>query len=129
MHRPRLLIAAAVALALAGCGKSDATGPVAGLLTVTLSTSTPNTGALMFTVSGGQIDGVNAAGYQTYQTTLSTSSRRIILTGNIAAGTVVQLQVPDIAKASNYTARVEQAADRTTYQPLTGGYSLTIGSQ
>ncbi len=129
MKSLRAVALAGLAVALAGCGKSDGTGPVAGLLTVTLSTSSANTGALMFTVSGGPIDAVNATGYRTYQTAVNSTSRRIILTGDIGAGTVVQLQVPDINQAASYTAQVEQAADRTTYLPLAGGYSLSVQRQ
>lgn len=130
-------LVAALALggaALTACGGKDGGGPTpeAGLLTVTLTSAASAPGAILFTVSGGKIDAVTASGYTTYQTQLSSSSRRILLTGNIAAGTLVQIQVPDINKASSYSAVVQQVSARSTdpvpyAQESVGGFVVTVG--
>lgn len=127
-----------VVLALAGaglsaCGGGDKSGPSAepGLLTVTLTNAASAPGAIMFTVSGGTIDAVTASGYTTYQTSLSATSRRVLLTGNITAGDLLQIQVPDVNKASSYVATVQQVSARSTApapysQQATNGFVITV---
>jgi hypothetical protein len=119
--------------ALTACGGNDGggPGPVPGLLTVSLTGASSAAGALMFTISGGKIDAVSAAGYHTYQSTISPTSRRVMLTGNISAGTLVQIQVPDVAKASSYSVSILQVAARATspvpYQQLaTAGFPVSV---
>ncbi len=123
-----------VALALAGvaltaCGGGDHGGgndPQAGLLTVTLTNAASGPGAIMFTVTGGQIDAVTAGTYATYESALSMNSRKILLTGNIVAGTLVHLEVPDISKASSYVATVNQVSARAA-APVPYGQQPTNG--
>jgi hypothetical protein len=120
-----------VVLTACGGDKGGGTQPQAGLLTVTLINAASAPGALMFTISGGEIDAVTAGSYATYQTSLSSTSRRILLTGNIVAGTLVQIQVPDVAKASNYVATVNQVAARSSSpvpygQQPTNGFVITV---
>lgn len=121
-------------VALTACGGDSGGGPSpqAGLLTVTLTTAASTPGAILFTVSGGQIDAVTASGYTTYQTVLGNNSRRVMVTGNITAGTLVQIQVPDVSKASSYVASVQQVSARGSAaapyaQQPTGGFTLAVG--
>jgi hypothetical protein len=120
---------------LVSCGGGDGGGtgpPVPGLLEVTLATAPTGPGAIMFTVSGGPIDAVTAAGYTTYQSTTTSNSRKVLLTGDITAGTLIEIQVPDISKVNNYVGTVLQVAARGTaavpYQQL-GIASYTIDVQ
>lgn len=129
-------------LALAGlgfvaCGGGDGGGngnnPTPGNLTVSLTTAPSAPGAVMFTVSGGTINSVTVSGtYHKYETTLGTTSRRVLVTGNIISGALVTIAVPDIGKAAQYSATINQIAARSTavtpYQQLAAG-AFTIAVQ
>lgn len=113
-------------------GDGGGPNPVPGLLTVTLATAATPPGAILFTISGGEIQGVTATGYPTYQAALSSTSRKVLLTGSITAGTLVQIQVPDVNQADDYVASVLQVSARGTaavpYQQLgVPGFSITVG--
>ena len=101
---------------LAACGGGDGPGPdpspVPGSLDVVLTNAPVAPGAIMFAVSGGQITGVTSS-YTMYQSTTATNSRKIMLTGILVAGTVVQIQVPDVAAVDNYVVQVLQVAARS----------------
>lgn len=127
-------ILALVGLGVSSCGGDGGTGnnPTPGNLTVMLVTAPAAPGAVMFTVSGGQITGVTASGgYTKYETTLSQSSRRIMLTGNIVAGALVTIAVPDINKVGQYGVTINQVAGRGTdpspYAQLgAGGFGIDV---
>lgn len=113
MHmRSRLL---AVALAgVMGCGGGDGGGgpnPTPGTLDVVLTTITSTPGAILFTVSGGPITGVSS-GYTMYEVSTAPNSRKVLLTGDIVGGTLVQIQVDDVGAADNYVVQVLQVAAR-----------------
>lgn len=124
-------------LALAGagltaCGGGDGGGPnpTSGSLDVVLTSAPIAPGAIMFTISGGQIDGVTS-NFTMYQTATATNSRKVLLTGPIVAGTVVQIEVPDIDAVDNYVVQVLQVAARSTavnpYQNLgTGSFQMDV---
>jgi len=136
--RTRILLGT---LALAGLGLSACGGggdggnghnPTPGNLTVSLVSAPSAPGAVLFTVSGGAINSVAVSGtYHEYETTLSPTSRKVLLTGNIIAGALVSIAVPDINKASQYSATMSQVSARsgavTPYQQLaTAGFGLTV---
>lgn len=126
-------------LALAGAGLTACGGggdggggpnPTPGSLDVVLTTAPSAPGAIMFTVSGGQIDGVTTS-YSGYEFATATNSRKVLVTGDLVAGTVVQIQVPDVANVDNYVVQVLQVAARSTaaipYQNLpTGGFTFDV---
>ena len=122
-------------LGLSACGGGDGgngNNPTPGNLTVVLTTAASAPGAIMFTVSGGTINGVTASGtYHKYETTLSGTSRKVLLTGNIISGNLVTIAVPDIGKASQYSATTNQVSARSTaatpYQQLAaGGFTIDV---
>lgn len=118
MRTPTLLLVFALAGAgLTACGGGGDGGggpnPTPGTLDVLLTAAPAAPGAIMFTVSGGQITDVNSS-YTMYQSNTATNSRKILLTGNLIAGTVVQIDVPDVAKVDNYVVQVLQVAARAT---------------
>jgi hypothetical protein len=126
--RPRVLLAAMLVVACSG----DSTAPVAGTLKVSLTT--PNSGldgAAIIVISGPAVPtSVSAAaGLTLWGAPLTTPTGKVILTGTLATGPVLTLQVEDINKVSQYHATLQQVADSTPpYElrtPLTG-YSLTI---
>jgi len=99
---------------LSGCSE-QASGPVATTLQVSLSTPYTDDGALLFTVTGGQVDSVEAAGYTIYTSRPDATTLQVILTGNLSPGNVAQLQIADERLASQYSASVNQVAARATY--------------
>ena len=120
-----------VALALGGAGScsSDAgTGPVAGVLTISLAT--PNggaDGAIQFRFTGpvAPTSVTAAPGLLVFSQPL-TMVTRVAVTGTLTSGAVVTIGVADTRKASQYAATIEAvAASDFQLRPLTG-YSLTI---
>ena len=115
------------AILTAACGSSDS-GPVAGTLQVSLASPNTDDGALMLQVTG-DIDSVTApAGLTLYQSAPSATVVRAIVTGTLASGgNVLTLHVPDVGKASSYSAQVLQATASGTYaQRAVDGYSLQV---
>ena len=120
-----------VALALGGAGScsSDAgTGPVAGVLTVSLTT--PNAGsdgAIQFRFTGplAPMSITAAPGLRVFSQPL-TMVTRLAVTGTLTNGAVVTIGVADTRKLSQYAATIEVVAGSDfQLRPLTG-YSLTI---
>jgi hypothetical protein len=102
-------------------------GATPGTLTVRLTS--PNTdGAILFTVSGPAVlrSATAVPGLRLFAEPLATVNR-FAVTGPVASGTVVMIEVPDISRASAYTATIQQVA-ATNYQlrPSLVGYSLTV---
>ena len=119
-----------VLLAAVGCGGGDGgtVGPTAGVFKVVLTTPNADDGALLLTVAGGPVTAVEpAAQYQVLTAQPDSLTTRVLVTGNIAAGEVLRLQVPDTRRLSAYRASLAQAASRATFaqQALTS-YSLAI---
>ena len=102
-------------LVVAACGKSP-TGPVGGEFTVSFSSGTNSDGALLLLITG-PVNSVQAlSGYQMSSATAGANRTRVVITGNLIAGDVVTLSVPDTSAAlGTYSATVEAAADRSTY--------------
>jgi hypothetical protein len=127
------------AFALAGAGLTACSGggdggggpnPTPGTLNVALTNAPVAPGAIMFAVSGGEITGVTSS-YTMYQSTTATNSRKVLLTGTLIAGTLVQIQVPDVDKADNYVVQVLQVAARSNaavpYQNLgTSNFAMDV---
>lgn len=118
------------ALLLAGVlSCSSGTGPVAGILTVSLRT--PNAGAdgaILLTVTGPQaLTSVTAgAGLRAFAQPLSTDTK-IALTGPLTSGVIVSIGVADVAKAAQYHATVQGVAASADFQLRSlAGYSLSV---
>ena len=115
--RTLLLVFALAGAGLTACGGGGDGGggpnPTPGTLDVVLTNAPVAPGAIMFTVSGGQITGVSSS-YTMYQSNTATNSRKIMLTGTLIAGTVAQIEVPDMAKVDNYVVQVLQVAARAS---------------
>jgi len=109
---------------LVACG-GDGTGPEPadpGPLTLRLTTPNSGDGAVLFEVSGGQIDSVVAAGYRLRAVGSGTGVRRVVVSGNVSSGPLASIWVPDVKLVSNYAAVVRDVAARNTYalRDLTG---------
>jgi hypothetical protein len=131
---PSLLVAAALGTGCGGGkdGDGGSTAPTGGLLTVTLATPNADDGAVLLTVTGGGVEAVESAvaGYQVFSSPTASGTTHLIVTGDIVAGPLVRLRVPDVGVAASYAATVTQAAARATFaQQATDGYTLTVGKQ
>lgn len=134
--RIRNLFSILAGAGLAACGGGGDGGgggpnPTPGTLEVVLTNAPTAPGAIMFTVSGGQIDDVSST-YTGYESATAANSRKILLTGALVAGTVATIDVPDIAAVDNYVVQVLQVAARGTaavpYQNL-GTVNFTMDVQ
>lgn len=122
---PALLVAAGLGL-LVGCSH-EPTGSAAGTVNVALATPNSDDGAVLFTVSGGPVDSVEAVGYSIYSARIDANTLRIIVTGALGSGPVARLHIPDYRQDFVYSATVNQVASRMTYlQRDPASYSVTL---
>jgi hypothetical protein len=119
-----------VVLALAGAGScgSEATGPVAGVLTVSLAT--PNAGgdgAILFTVTGPDAltSAVAPTGLRVFSQPLAATTR-FAVTGTLSNGAVLTIGVPDVSKVAQYQVTVQAVAAQDFSLRLSSAYRLTV---
>ncbi len=126
----RATLAIALGLAAAACG-GDAPDPtpkpVSGEVTVVLATPfVGQDGGMVIRVSG-PVDTVTALGGYQVSSIRQDDLTRVVVTGNIGAGDLIRIKVPDLSQLGSYAAFVEQAAARNTYVLLdVSGYGLTF---
>ena len=113
----------------AGGSCSSGSGPVAGMLTVSLHTPNPGAdGAILLTVSGPQALTSVAAGtgLRVFSQSLGTPTK-LAITGPLTRGTILTIGVTDVGQATQYRATIQSVAASTDFQlrPLEG-YSLTV---
>ena len=99
-----------------------------GILKVNLTT--PNGGAdkaILLTVNGpGKlVSAAPGSGLRLFSQSLSTTSK-VALTGTLASGTILTIEVPDISKSSQYTATILQVATPAYQLRSLTGYSLKV---
>lgn len=117
----------AFALLFAACGGDSATTPTPGTLSLRLSTPNGNDGAMVVVVSGGAITAVNAAAGLEVVPQVDGAGTHLLVVGDIAAGVIATIDVPDISRASAYAVTIEQVADRLTFALLDAApYRITI---
>lgn len=125
----RVLRWTALALALGGAGScSSGTGPVAGLLTVSLAT--PNAGAdgaMLLTVTGpSALTSVTAGtGLVVFSQALS-ATNHFAVTGPLPNGAVLTIGVADVNQVSKYVATIQDVAANDYSLRAPSGYSLTL---
>jgi hypothetical protein len=91
--------------------------------------ATPNTddGAVLFTISGGPVDSVAAAGHQVYSALLDANTLRVVVMGDVGSGLLATIYIADTRLASGYSATVNQVAARGSYaQRDPASYSLSV---
>lgn len=106
---------------------STVPGTVPGTLTIHLESAGTNDGAMVLVVSGGPVQSVEAVG--SYEVTSNTDEAgvHVMVVGNLVAGALVRLRVPDVSRASDYIAVIGQVADRTNFGLVDAtGYRVTI---
>jgi hypothetical protein len=115
----------------ASCGGDGGPPPSpAGDLIVTYFRGGPEAGAILLTIEGGAVQSVTARSGQALTVSYATPSAgitKVIVTGAIATGDILNLRVPDTTLSTSYTVRVDQVADNVTFSlidPLL--HNLTI---
>ena len=131
MPSRRILLALALGAFVSACGGSGggSSGPTAGTLNVTLATPNSDDGALLVTLRGAPVTAVHAASGLVLYSRLSTNGDTafVVVAGNVAAGVVATVDVPDLSKKASYSGVVNQVAQRSTWaQRSTAGYSLAL---
>jgi hypothetical protein len=126
--RLRASAAASVGLLLACSGT---TGPVAGTLKVNLAS--PNNGqdgAVLLVLSSPvpPLSVSAGSGLTLWGGPVTTTTARLVLTGNVTTGTILTLQVDDINKFRQYSVTLDQVANTSTLQLRSprAGYSVTV---
>ena len=114
LSRGWLVVVAGAPGLLVGCS-GQPSAPVAATLQVSLSTPFNDDGALLFTVTGGRVDSVDAPGYTLYSSRTDPATLQVIVTGNLSAGIVAHVHIPDERVALQYSASISQVAARETY--------------
>ncbi len=127
MKRVRMVGAMLVAGSLLSC--SD--GPTAGELDIVLETSRTDLGAIQFTVRSAEpatIESLTAgcSGCAVFQGRVAAAEVRGIVTGDLSAGTVLRMMVPDVALAAAYAITIQEAATRTFDALPSTGITLRI---
>ena len=106
---------------------SSGTGPTAGVLNVKLSSLRGDDGAVLFTISGGPVESVEAVSGAVHSAQIDANTLRVVITGNLSAGAIARVRIADLTQASRYSAAVNQVAARSTYvQRDPGQYSITL---
>lgn len=144
MHESRILapIALAMVVFLGACADGlltepaprnpitppTAPAPVPGWLNLQFTTPFANDGAVQLTVVGGVIDEIQLQPQFNGYVGVAAGSARVLVTGQIASGTVARIRVPDINKATGYQALIGQVAERGNYalRSSTLGYRAEV---
>lgn len=121
------VLTAVMLLSLAACNSGDSTAGQAGTLTLRLTGASGNDGAMLMIISGGAVSAVGTpAGYQ-IATNTDGAGTHVMVVGNLTAGAIATIVVPDVSQASAYVATVVQVADRTSFALLDPvRYQVTI---
>lgn len=122
MRRALLL----VALFGAACSAND-TAPQPGTLTLSLPAAGPNDGAVVILLSGGPVTSVTPLqGFQA-ATNADGEGTHVMIVGELTAGAIATIAVPDVSRAAAYVATVQQVSDRTSFALLDPvGYRAAI---
>jgi hypothetical protein len=104
---------------LASCG-GDKGGPPspAGDLVISYFQGGPEAGAMLLTITGGPVESVTARsglGLTVSHATPSTGTTKVIVTGTIRTGDILNIRVPDVTLFADYVVRVDQVADNLTF--------------
>lgn len=125
MSRWSLVLMAGV-LSLGGCA-SEPPGPSAATLQVALATPAQDDGAVLFTITGGPVDSIDAPDYQVYSRQTDANTLRVIVMGALKPGLIARIHIPDQSRIADYSGAVNQVAARDSYaQRDPTGYGLTL---
>jgi hypothetical protein len=131
MRRALAIVAmSAVLLTSAACDDDPAgIAPLAGAVTLQLTTPHVDDGALLFDVTGPPIDSVTAASssLSVFTRTVDDSVLVGLVAGGVVSGPLVVLHVRDISAAAAYSARIAEVADHeSALRASLAGYTLSV---
>lgn len=144
MHESRIKAAVALAIVvfLGACSEGllsepaprnpitppTAPAPVPGWLNLQFTTPYFNDGAVQLTVVGGAIEEIQLQPQFSGYVGVAAGTARVLVTGQIASGTVARIRVPDTNKAAGYQALIGQVAERGNYalRSSTLGYRAEV---
>jgi hypothetical protein len=129
--RARFAGATAALLVTLGCGGENGGTPpqVRGDLTLSYVVTDHDHGAVLLTISGGDVEAVSAipAGVTVSFASQSPGVTRVVVTGGLASGDLLKVRVPDVNAVDGYVVRIDQVAHAETFALLDPtGSSLTI---
>ena len=123
----RWALGALVGLLLLPACSGEPVGPAAGILNLSLASPQGDEGAVLFTVTGGPLDTVEAVGHGLYSARIDANTLRVVVTGDLSAGIIARIRIPDERQASDYTAIVSQVALGSSYtQRDPAGYAIAL---
>jgi len=126
---PRPWIVTLLAGIIACGGNTEPAGPKAGTLIAVLNTPNSQDGALVVRIVGEQTALKVSGSYRMDSGSQipGGTTTRVIVSGQIADGDLLEFHVTDISKIASYVVVVEQAAARDTYALLdASGYNVTL---
>lgn len=129
--RARFHWATAALVLILGCGGEDGGTPpqVRGDLTLSYIGGTSDVGAVLLTISGGEVEAVAAipAGVAVSFATPSPGVTPVVVTGTLASGDLLRIRVPDVNAAEGYVVRIDQVAHASTFallDPTTSSFTI-----
>jgi hypothetical protein len=125
--RTSFFLSLAVAPAwLSGCSSPPA-GPTAATVDLTFATAADDDGAVLFTIAGGPVDSVEAAGYAVYSARVDPNTMRVIVAGDLTSGVIARVHIADDQQLPQYSVTINQVAARASYvQRQPESYSLAL---
>jgi len=122
------LAAALVAVGL-GCGSNPVAVATPGPILASLATPHTDDGALLVAVTGPGITTVQAAGSGNvvFWRLVSPTEVRVLVVGDLGAGPLFTVDVPDPHQSGQYASAVLEVASRVdSIRPTTAGYAVTF---
>ena len=110
---------------LSGCAH-EPSAPISAILEVHLATTAQDDGAVLFTISGGPVDSVDAPGYTRYTARVDENTTRVIVAGDLGPGVIARIHVGDDRSVSQYSATLNQVAARSYVQHDVASYALSL---
>jgi hypothetical protein len=111
---------------MSGCSH-EPSAPVSTTLEVLLETPAQDDGAALFTISGGPVDSVEAAGYDLYTARIDPNATRVIVAGDLTGGAIARIHIPDERQVLQYSVTLDQVAARGYAQRDVASYTLSLG--
>ena len=100
----------------AACGESGEPPSRAGELSISYFQGGPRAGAMLLTITGGEVQNVTAAnGEQVSFASPAPGTTRVVVIGDLGTGTLLRIRVPDVSLASRYVVVTDQVADKVTF--------------
>jgi hypothetical protein len=102
---------------------------MSGILNVTLSSIHNDDGAVLFTISGGPVESIEAVSGTVHRAQVDANTTRVVITGNLGSGPIARVRIADLGQSSSYTVAMSQVA-ASSYEPRDlADYSISLAPQ